>query len=1024
MPTLRSGFITEDGGGAFDPRTRNTTGLNTRMRFVQRPDKEPGNQISNADQLFASAREMAKNPQGACVSAEAIGKLDQALLEYQTILDNMPTRKEGSEIYTRIENNIIDAAALRETLVAEVQNCVNTKVYPTLGQAAAVSDMASGRTVEDSAEDAAIRQRIRNCELKNVCGFRSFENYVGGEQYERFFRDNVINPFLLNRFGSEVRGTVGTMLFGPPGTGKTLLAEAVAQQLQSYGSSFFSVSAATIKGKWVGESEKALSILFQEARAKTYKGTRPVVLFIDEADGLVEMDEQGRITGPGVLSQLNQEMEGLSNTSNKGIVMIIATNYPERIPSAAVSRFVHKIYVGLPSPYDARIMLAQNLKKMGKCRYNLELNLLNGKLRKKFSADITKDASGFASVTLKDDGPVSADDLDAIAMMITCENGNNRKRYAPREIEGLFSFLRGVTYGKARDFAQRKFPDGVKAEVQDQEYAHFQVWLQEHRVFRQRVMNDNGTCGPPEENVVQTVYPIGFLSEKKDEKGNRAFNDCGEYYGSVYESVLQAGKKGKTAVAKLDTKGKTLKQIMEERAKNVKEVTSDDQAENPAALAKADPVPKEDAVAVTLRKDRPTTDANGNRRFPRKTIVTYREIMKRGDKEEWIYRIVGEYVWNEKPNTKTGELEDEPTLKWYNAEDHTQGEVIGDINTILGASQITMVDFEEAIKNVQPTTIRNARKMLSYALRAGRTIEKQYISNWDLDQLMEMAREEERRGSDAEGDDLDDLAQLLQQRTKITGPIQARAAELAAQREANSIASAKKESALTTVYNASKGFASKLVGFTRSQANRAGKEASGISLQKVMDSGKGDGVLLNLYSQPLNAVVNPKSGALLPSARQAINSAEPIMELGKYFNQQFANFDQPRMDERNYNITESDIQADESKRWQQKKLFHYILDQNKSGVSSDMFDPTSADDAEAFLDSYRPLLDSSDASELVYPTTMATVKSVRWVLQNLHTPARAQAFLKTLQGRLTPSAQESNLVRLLGQIASKNVSGF
>ncbi|KAG9086190.1 hypothetical protein FRC07_013172, partial [Ceratobasidium sp. 392] len=75
----------------------------------------------------------------------------------------------------------------------------------------------------------------------------------------------------------------GVLFHGPPGTGKTLVARALAASSKSDGKSisFFMRKGADCLSKWVGEAERQLRLLFDEARA-----CQPSIIFFDEIDGL------------------------------------------------------------------------------------------------------------------------------------------------------------------------------------------------------------------------------------------------------------------------------------------------------------------------------------------------------------------------------------------------------------------------------------------------------------------------------------------------------------------------------------------------------------------------------------------------------------------------------------------------------------------------------------------------------------------------------------------------------------------
>ena len=145
----------------------------------------------------------------------------------------------------------------------------------------------------------------------------------------------------------------GILFFGPPGCGKTLLAAAIATEIDAV---FYSVDAASIMSKWLGESEKNVSELFNSAHRTAAEG-HPVIIFIDEVDSLVGIrsDEVG-----GEVRARNQflkEMDSILDKKNPTHVYIIgATNKPWALDGPFIRRFQKRIYVPLPGPEARREM--------------------------------------------------------------------------------------------------------------------------------------------------------------------------------------------------------------------------------------------------------------------------------------------------------------------------------------------------------------------------------------------------------------------------------------------------------------------------------------------------------------------------------------------------------------------------------------------------------------------------------------------------------------------------------------------
>jgi SpoVK/Ycf46/Vps4 family AAA+-type ATPase len=90
----------------------------------------------------------------------------------------------------------------------------------------------------------------------------------------------LLYPEVFSRF--HVTPPRGVLFHGPPGTGKTLLARALATSVSSQGRkvTFYMRKGADALSKWVGEAERQLRLLFEEARKN-----QPSIIFFDEIDG-------------------------------------------------------------------------------------------------------------------------------------------------------------------------------------------------------------------------------------------------------------------------------------------------------------------------------------------------------------------------------------------------------------------------------------------------------------------------------------------------------------------------------------------------------------------------------------------------------------------------------------------------------------------------------------------------------------------------------------------------------------------
>lgn len=171
----------------------------------------------------------------------------------------------------------------------------------------------------------------------------------------------LLYPELFLRF--HVTPPRGVLFHGPPGTGKTLLARALSNSIGLGGRkiTFYMRKGADALSKWVGEAEKQLRLLFEEARR-----TQPSIIFFDEIDGLapVRSSKQEQIHA-SIVSTLLALMDGMDGRGQ--VIVIGATNRPDNIDPALrrPGRFDREFYFPLPDFEGRRQILDIHTKDWG-----------------------------------------------------------------------------------------------------------------------------------------------------------------------------------------------------------------------------------------------------------------------------------------------------------------------------------------------------------------------------------------------------------------------------------------------------------------------------------------------------------------------------------------------------------------------------------------------------------------------------------------------------------------------------------
>ncbi|XP_044100936.1 ATPase family AAA domain-containing protein 2 [Neovison vison] len=180
-----------------------------------------------------------------------------------------------------------------------------------------------------------------------------FDSIGGLSNHIAALKEMVVFPLLYPEVFEKfkIQPPRGCLFYGPPGTGKTLVARALANECSQGDKrvAFFMRKGADCLSKWVGESERQLRLLFDQAYQM-----RPSIIFFDEIDGLapVRSSRQDQIHS-SIVSTLLALMDGLDSRGE--IVVIGATNRLDSIDPALrrPGRFDREFLFSLPDK-DAR----------------------------------------------------------------------------------------------------------------------------------------------------------------------------------------------------------------------------------------------------------------------------------------------------------------------------------------------------------------------------------------------------------------------------------------------------------------------------------------------------------------------------------------------------------------------------------------------------------------------------------------------------------------------------------------------
>lgn len=180
--------------------------------------------------------------------------------------------------------------------------------------------------------------------LKNLIQRRGLDAIAGMTELKKTLIRDVIQPFLnweaYEKYG--VTPSNGILFFGPPGCGKTFIAKKLAEALKA---ELIEMSEGTVGSPYIHSTSNNIVQAFRTAEQNA-----PCVLFIDEISGLMPRRDGLSSSEQYREAEISEFLIHLEGSVQKKILVIGATNFPERIDPAILrsGRMDKRIFIQPP----------------------------------------------------------------------------------------------------------------------------------------------------------------------------------------------------------------------------------------------------------------------------------------------------------------------------------------------------------------------------------------------------------------------------------------------------------------------------------------------------------------------------------------------------------------------------------------------------------------------------------------------------------------------------------------------------